>query len=183
MFYAGNQHYYDFVSFEDTGWAAAKVAAESGMFLGAQGHLATITDAAENAFVASIYHGNAYLGASNLVAGAPTETFQWITGEPFGFARWGIGEPNNARNSVTGENFLMMWHSDGFPRQFAADAPDEWNDIFNFDVTQSISNNSNGYMDGYFVEYEPTTPVPLPTAAFLLAPALGALGFMRHRTA
>ena len=29
MFYAGNQHYYDFVSFEDTGWAAAKVAAES----------------------------------------------------------------------------------------------------------------------------------------------------------
>ena len=170
-----NGHWYDYVTFPDIGWAAAKAAAASSAWMGMSGHLATITDSSENSFIALIYHGNAYLGATDL--GSPTEAYSWITGELFGYTNWGPGEPNNAPNSATGENFLMMWHSVGFPSVFATDDPDQWNDIFNFDVTQPIANNSNAYISGYFVEYEASEP---ETSVIFLT-GLGLLGLIGRR--
>lgn len=170
----GNGHWYDYVGFSDTGWQSAKESAENSNWLGMIGYLATITSSDENNFIAGIYHGNAYLGATNLTGG-----WSWITDEVFSYTNWWTGEPNNAPNSVTGENFLMMWHSDGVPSSFATGASNTWNDIFNYDINQSIANNSNGYINGYFVEYSENpnnpSPVPEPTTTFLFSIGLAGL--------
>ena len=139
-----NGHWYDYVESSDTGWQSAKDAASNSVFRGMKGYLATISDSAENDFIASILHGNAYLGASNL----PNGQFSWVTGEQFSYTNWGAGEPNNAPNSATGENFLMMWHSPEVSSQYATDPNGTWNDVFNYNITQAITNNSNGYITG-----------------------------------
>jgi cysteine-rich repeat protein len=54
------------------------------------GHLATITNMAEQSFVAPLVHGNMWLGAGD----AATEgAFTWVTGEPFAFDSFAPGEP------------------------------------------------------------------------------------------
>lgn len=72
------------------------------------GHLATILDRAQQEAVAALLaeHGveYAWLGASNLNTSGG---FQWTTGEPFSYALWALGEPNNA-NGV--EHYLMMMY-------------------------------------------------------------------------
>jgi hypothetical protein len=174
---AANGHWYDYVAMPDYGWQYAENAATATTFNGVQGQLATIADAAENEFISSIFHGNAYLGATDL-SGA----WAWVTGESFAYTNWGPGEPSNFINPSLypwGENYLMMWHSDGFPSIYATDAPDQWNDIFDFDRQNSIPNNTNGYIDGYFVEFAPAVPEPA-TYAMTLA-GLGLLGFFARR--
>lgn len=47
----GNDHYYDFVLPPDISWHAARDAAASLSFLGSQGHLVTVTSAAEDTFL------------------------------------------------------------------------------------------------------------------------------------
>jgi cysteine-rich repeat protein len=56
-----------------------------------RGHLATITDATENALVDGITGATASIIGLNDVM---TEgTYVWETGEPFSFTAWGMGEP------------------------------------------------------------------------------------------
>lgn len=81
--------------------------------LGAEIHLATITDATENARVTSALvpdGGCAYLGGTDR---AVENEFSWITGEPFSFSNFESGEPNN-----DGEEDCLQMFSDG-----------QWNDI------------------------------------------------------
>jgi hypothetical protein len=174
--YSGNGHWYDFVNFADTGWLAAKQSAESTVWMGMTGHLATISNKGENAFIASIFHGNAYLGATDK---ASEGNWIWITGEPFTYSKWGHGEPNNATNSSTNEDYLMMWHSAGWPSPWQSTAPYEWNDIFNYNPSLAINNNSNGYIHGYFIEFE--APIPEPSIYVMMIAGLGMLGFAAHR--
>ena len=49
----------------------------------------------------------AWLGASNFSASGG---FQWVTGAPFPFAAWAIGEPNNENQD---EHDLMMYVKGG----------------------------------------------------------------------
>jgi hypothetical protein len=177
VYFSANGHWYDYVAIPDYGWLNAANAAASTTFNGMQGQLATITSAGENAFISNIYHGNAYLGGTDL-----SGTWEWVTGESFVYTNWGPGEPNNFINTSLypwGENFLMIWHSDGFPSNFATDAPDQWNDIFNYNQSAAIANNSDGYINGYFVEFAPTIPEP-ETYAMILA-GLGVIGFSARR--
>jgi hypothetical protein len=96
-------------------WTGAKTAAEA---LG--GHLATITSAAENAFVFGL--GEATGGGFYYALGGfqppgspePAGNWQWVTGEPFSYTNWVSGEPNNSG----GENALMFVNSLA-----------QWNDI------------------------------------------------------
>ncbi|KUF09733.1 C-type lectin domain-containing protein [Pseudoponticoccus marisrubri] len=81
------------------------------------GHLATVTSAAENAFLTAHFDGSdrIWLGGTDA---AQEGTWRWITGEPWGFAAWNDEEPNN---SDAGEDYLEfgddgLWNDDGAPR-------------------------------------------------------------------
>jgi hypothetical protein len=94
-------------------WAAANTAANA-----TGGHLATVTSAAENAFLSNNVF--TWIGLSDQVT---ENTFKWVTGEPFSYSNWGSGEPNNNNNEDQVEinrGGPGLWNDleDGFPRRF-----------------------------------------------------------------
>ena len=93
----GNGHYYLIVD-QTTSWQQARRLAESMMFMGVQGHLATITSEDENTFVTTQLGdtAGAWLGGEQLPGSSePAGGWQWITGEPWVYTNWDEGEPNN----------------------------------------------------------------------------------------
>ncbi|PIQ48252.1 MAG: hypothetical protein COW03_11055, partial [Cytophagales bacterium CG12_big_fil_rev_8_21_14_0_65_40_12] len=61
--------------------------------IAAGGHLATITDAAENSFISGFIADFMWIGATDRdVEGQ----WKWITNEPYTYTNWANGEPNNA---------------------------------------------------------------------------------------
>jgi hypothetical protein len=126
-------------------WTSADVAARAASFRGAAGHLATITSFNENQVVGSLRGANNDLrGWIGLTDAAVEGTFQWVTGEPFGFSAWNVanGEPNA---QTPDEDYVEI---------FAAKV---WNDI----------PDVNGVNQGYVVEYpvDPRALVDSPPAA------------------
>jgi Ca2+-binding RTX toxin-like protein len=141
---SSNGHYYEYVPGGFT-WSQARDLAASKTFNGATGYLATITSAAENAFLADLNpDGNwTWIGASD----ADTEgVWKWMTGPEAGtlfwnggpngsaaagqYANWQSGgEPNNTLYTPEGEDYGHMWGS-GY-----------WND------------EPSDYSKGYFIEY------------------------------
>jgi Lectin C-type domain len=92
-----NGHYYLIVE-QETTWQQARLLAESMVFMGVQGHLATITSEAENTFVTTQLGdtAGAWLGgAQPLGSEEPAGGWRWITGEPWVYTNWDEGEPNN----------------------------------------------------------------------------------------
>ncbi len=76
------------------------------------GHLATISSAAEDAFVNARVFGQLWIGASD---SAVEGTFTWATGEAFSYTGgFGPGEPNNA---VEGEDCLELRPGTGWNDQ------------------------------------------------------------------
>lgn len=109
------------------GWHAAKADAET-----RGGHLATITSEAEWAEICRLFTpgelAGTWLGATDEQSEGH---WQWVTEEPFAYARWGAGEPNNADG---GEHFLGCRNK-----------PDcAWTDF----------PNTYWYMTKYLLEYE-----------------------------
>lgn len=93
-------HRYQFVPGE-LRWEEAKAEAEA---MG--GHLATITSREESDWICNTFgpllddtqrSSSIWLGGA---AGAASQPFEWITGEPFTFTDWAAGEPDHA--STTG---------------------------------------------------------------------------------
>ena len=81
-------------------WGDAKAVAEAASFLGANGHLVTLSSQAENEFVWSNIVGDqsrpGWLGGFQPDGSAePDGGWQWATIEPFTFTNWSSGEPNN----------------------------------------------------------------------------------------
>lgn len=125
-----NGQYDDFGDAEDE--------ARSLWFRGAQGHLVTITNEAEQQWIGNNL-GWAYLWIGmyqDLAASDYSEPgggWRWVTGEPITYTNWGDGEPNNA--ATGGENFASTY------------AGGEWNDnIQNWNYTPRN--------EGYIVEFE-----------------------------
>lgn len=87
-------------------WEEARVYCEA-----RGGHLATILDQSQMDEVTAMLEeqgvDTAWLGADNRNSSGG---FQWVTGEPFAFAAWAIGEPNNEGGE---EHFLMLYRKDG----------------------------------------------------------------------
>jgi hypothetical protein len=92
-----NGHYYLIVE-QETTWQQARLLAESMVFMGVQGHLATITSEAENTFVTTQLGdtAGAWLGGKQPPGSSePEGGWGWITGEPWVYTNWDEGEPNN----------------------------------------------------------------------------------------
>jgi parallel beta-helix repeat protein len=128
----GNGHVYEYVRTPGT-WTAAKTAATARSLFGVAGHLVTITSAAENAIVTGL-KGNGDLRAWIGLSDAAYEgVYVWVTGEPFNFSNWALGEPNGLPN----EDFVEIF------------ASGKWNDIDNNATFGGVSVNQ-----GFIVEYD-----------------------------
>ena len=87
--------YYDYINrnLEDTAyrtwtWEEARADAQARSHMGRQGHLATLTSAAEEQilidnWLVDILYGQPWLGGFRLPDSEPQTGWQWVTGEPF----------------------------------------------------------------------------------------------------
>jgi len=116
----GNGHLYEVVKTNrDITWEEAQTASAA---TGAHWHLATVTSAAENAFIEGLFAGDAtafncclfpvplgrissgpWLGAT--ANAGQSSGWSWLTGEPFGFADWGPLEPFGNGNHISFAEF------------------------------------------------------------------------------
>ena len=154
-------------------WFTADTAAQASSFMGVNGHLVTITSAAENDFLADL------AVAANAPLQSPGFTGAWLGGRAgtgwlagpensnaFTYDNFGGGEPNNAgyaymaialNPGAAGLSAIGQWLDDsgaqGFPSLSPADP-----------------------VVGYFVEYENVSVVPVPAALPLLLSGLLGLG-------
>lgn len=154
-----NGHWYEYVDTSVT-WNDAFSSANAASFSGMPGYLATVTSGSENYFVSvEVAKGKlAFLGGSDV--GAAVNDWTWRNGpevgQPFVYANWNPGEPNNC---CDGEDYLHT-NYELVPGWLAG-----WNDV------------SDLFWNGYVVEY---SPVPEPGT---LGMALICLWCSRRRTA
>ena len=122
-----NGHFYELIRKGGITWQDARDAAAASVFNGVNGHLVTITSAAENDFVAGLssFDLRPWIG---LTDEASEGNFVWITGEPFVFQNWDAGEPSG----------------DGDFVEFLGNRDDQWNDI----------PSPNPLTFGYVVEFD-----------------------------
>ena len=123
-----NGHFYQITS-SASNWKPVKIASESLSYFGKKGYLVTMTNAAENTFVARLIGQNSWMGASDdytvinealgyvkyVNQGASEGNWHWVTGpekgtqitnvSPAKYLNWAGGEPNNC---CGGEHYLHM---------------------------------------------------------------------------
>lgn len=83
-------------------------------------HLVTITDASENAFVFKVVLKPATNSASFIGAIAPADKprqYAWITGEPFVYQNFAVGQPDENRENVLemGGEWGATWNNQDGP--------------------------------------------------------------------
>ncbi len=141
--YSGNGHYYEavYVSGGIT-WTDAKAAAEAKILYGMKGYLATITSAAENAFILSKLPADGWIGGSDA---AVEGTWRWVSGPESGtlmsYTNWASGEPNNSGGNEDAAEF------------YASNGTGKWNDL----------HDTGTKLTYYIVEYGGTTGDAIPT--------------------
>lgn len=159
---AYNGHLYSLTPAATTWTGAEAYAASVG------GHLATVNDAAENAFLVSLVAADEnrpyWLGLND----AATEgAYVWSSGETPAFARWHAGEPGTAFGE--GDYTTINWY---FAHGVSSDrggwklTPDEGTNLTN--------SNANGPYRG-IVEV-----APVPEPATFVAFGMGALALVRR---
>jgi hypothetical protein len=153
IIYEGHAYYL----LEDATWTASEAEA---ITLG--GHLVTINDAEENAWVLGTFVTppmGLWLGLTDQ---AVEGTFVWTSEEPVTYTNWLTGEPNNdlVNDPVNGEDYGMMYGFDGL-----------WNDTDNLGQDQVPL---HGVVEVPFV-------VPEPASGLLLGAGLLALALHRRR--
>jgi hypothetical protein len=140
-------------------WTEAEAAALS---LG--GHLVTINDSSENAWVFSQWgsNRNLWIGLNDLVTEG---TFVWTSGEPVSYTNWrtGTGEPNDGVPwGVPSEDFTYIAAA-GY-----SDLPGQWNDMRDLDVFEVAL-------------FGVVELVPEPTVATFLVAVLGGVAWSNRK--
>jgi hypothetical protein len=158
--------YYEYVPDEAISWSEASAAASASTFMGANGHLATVTSSAENDFLVDL--GPVFSTAQGAWLGGAvdaSQTGRWAVGpeagQLFTFSNFAGGEPNEGPSNV------YVYLSTALPGLWA-------------DAGAGVA----GEIAGYFVEYQ-VGAVPLPAALPLMLTGLvgfGFLGWRRKRT-
>jgi len=110
----GNGHFYEYVAASSIAWAAADAEARSRSYGGLAGHLATATSSEENQFLLAQVVAPDSLevwigGFQPEGEDEPLGGWRWVSGEPWQFTHWQLGEPNDAGN----EDHLGMVVGDG----------------------------------------------------------------------
>ena len=165
----GNGHGYEYVESALIGWDDASAIAQSMSFKGVNGHLATITDGAEQYFINSIpsvdpgFFGTSAIGMwlggfQANPASAPDEGWAWVTGEEWNFTNWAEGEPND---SFEPESHLAMY----VPNPDLGKASSGWSD--------QVGTSFHWFgISGFLVEYD--VPAPGALAVLMLVLVSGA---------
>jgi hypothetical protein len=179
----GNTHYYELIN-ADVTWNQARSQANAMSYNGWQGHLATVTSAAENLFLTAdlgggetenLLHYHWIGGFQPSGSPEPGGGWSWVTGEPFAYNNWG-GEKND-------DGTITRWepnNSFGTEDRIVYDGgflPDGkcWNDLTG-DPTWTTS--------GYIVEYDglsDTAKIPEPATMLLLGLGLAGVAGMRRK--
>ena len=159
VFWPTNQHVYEFVATPSgISWTDALAAASTKSLGGVQGHLVTITSAAEDKFVFGAFGGRVR-SADAILLGASDQdtegTWRWMAGpeigQPLAYSNWGGSEPNDT-GSGSPQDWLIY-----FPQAYKLTG--KWADAW------ISSNPSNGELNGgYVVEYSGLTTTPDTTA-------------------
>lgn len=151
----GNGHYYERMPL-DVNWNEARVMAESMVWMGTTGHLATITSADENWWIVNNLGGR--LTLDNFLGGYfDGSSWKWVTGEPWEYENWFPGEPNGDGTALQYDDAETNPSVLGY-----------WNDF-----PDSRSEN------GFIVEYD-TAPIPEPSTMLLVFSGLiGLAGFRK----
>jgi len=155
-----NGHWYTAVAAAGN-WDAANAAAQLMTFQGITGHLATLTSAQENSFVATNlpaaaaarYWLGGYQDRSATDYSEPAGGWRWVTGEPWAYTNWTSGEPNDSGP----EDFLL----------FSVDG--SWNDGKAYDYDRP----------GYVVEFD-SPDSPSQSARVDLALEWGDISFWQN---
>lgn len=177
----GNNHRYEAVYVQEgLSWIAARDAATL-----KGGYLASVTSAAENAFIYGLvldtkfwpqdaqgfFQGPWLGGFQSTALEEPAGGWEWVSGEAWTYTNWAISGPINPQpdNWLSIENYLGML-------SYGPLAP-YWND-YQLDPRE---NAMLGPVTGFIVEYDSPTVVPEPSAVALLASGLLGLGLVaRH---
>ena len=161
----GNRHFYLPVSAPGgLSWDRAEVLAEM-----AGGYLATITGAEENAFVFSLIQDPVYwngprgpwLGGYQLPGRPLREGWQWVTGEPFVYANWSPGQPNDS-GGVDETRLEFGWGAATIADTWN-DQPDWWTGVYSFVLEVDTSGSALAWPDFGRIDYnDPNACLTLP---------------------
>jgi len=125
-------------------WDVADTHANAATFMGVNGHLATISDAAENDFIQAMLLNPAWIGGfqdpADPAFSEPAGGWKWTPGCAMSFTAWNAGEPNN---TPAGEDYVQML------------VGGLWNDA-------ELPLSGLGSSRGYVIEFDTQTTTPGP---------------------
>jgi hypothetical protein len=100
---------YELVQDPGITWDDAKAAAEAMSYPDCDVHLVTITSEEEQDALYSLFGAGLaekWYGGFDTTENSPSEGWEWVTGEPWVYTNWYIGEPNNG---FPNQSYLQGW--------------------------------------------------------------------------